>query len=142
MEQAMAGNQLAARMELCRKCQVLRGPFFDWHNRCPRVQRCACEPPEALWNAFDYNRAAELCRCCAARVIGCGSKWSVFFCDGCKRDVVAYNGAAECTVTPVCRTSFGRGATHRCSATSPRASGAPMPDAQDMRRRGRKPATP
>jgi hypothetical protein len=109
MEQAMAVNELAARMELCRECLVLRGPFFDWHNRCRRVQRCGCEPPEPPWNAFDYNRAAELCRCCASRVIRCGSKWSVFFCDACKRDVVAYNGAAGCTVIPIGRHSIMNG---------------------------------
>ena len=109
MEHAMAGNELAAGMELCRKCLVLRGPFFDSHNACERVQRCGCEPRDPRWNAFDYNCAAELCRCCASRVIGCGSKWSVFFCDGCKRDVVAYNGAAGCTVIPIGRHSMMNG---------------------------------
>jgi hypothetical protein len=96
-------------MALCRKCLVLRGAFFDSHNGCERVQRCGCEPPEPPWSAFDYNRAAELCRCCASRVIRCGSKWSVFFCDGCKRHVVAYNGAAGCTVIPIGRHSIMNG---------------------------------
>jgi len=109
MEQAMAGNELAARMELCRKCLILRGPFFDSHNACERVQRCGCEPRDPLWNAFDYNCAAELCRCCASRVIGCGSKWSVFFCDACKRRVVAYNGAAGRAVIPIGRHSIMNG---------------------------------
>jgi hypothetical protein len=109
MERTMAGNELAVRMELCRECLVLRGPFFDSHNGCERVQRCGCEPREPLWNAFDYNCAAELCRCCASRVIGCGSKWSVFFCDGCKRDVVAYNGGAGWNVIPIGRHSMMNG---------------------------------
>ncbi len=106
MERTMAGNELAARMELCRECLVLRGPFFDSHNGCERVQRCGCEPREPLWNAFDYNCAAELCPCCASRVIGCGSKWSVFFCEECKPHVVAYNGAAGLTVIPIGRHSM------------------------------------
>lgn len=105
----MAGSELSADMELCCKCLALRGPFFDSHNRCERVQRCGCEPPEALWNAFDYNRAAELCRCCASRVIRCGSKWSVFFCDACKPQVVAYNSAAGWTVIPIGRHSLMNG---------------------------------
>jgi hypothetical protein len=105
----MAGNELAARMELCRECLVLRGPFFDSHNGCERVQRCGCEPADPLWNAFDYNCAAELCRCCASRVIRCGSKWSVFFCEECKPHVVAYNGAAGWKVIPIGRHSIMNG---------------------------------
>jgi len=105
----MAGNELAARMELCRKCLVLRGPFFDSHNGCERVQRCGCEPRQPLWNAFDYNCAAELCRCCAAHVIRCGSKWSIFFCDACKRQVVAYNGAVGWKAIPIGRHSMMNG---------------------------------
>src|SRR5580658_9930592 len=109
MERPMDGNELAARMELCRKCLVLRGPFFDSHNGCERVQRCGCEPAGPLWNAFDYNRAAELCRCCASRVIRCGSKWSVFFCEECKPHVVAYNGEAGWNVIPIGRHSMMNG---------------------------------
>jgi hypothetical protein len=109
MERTMAANELAAPMGLCRECLVLRGPFFDSHNACERVQRCGCEPADPRWNAFDYNRAAELCRCCASRVIGCGSKWSVFFCDVCKRQVVAYNGAAGRKAIPIGRHSMMNG---------------------------------
>jgi hypothetical protein len=105
----MAGNELAARMDLCRECLVLRGPFFDSHNGCERVQRCGCEAREPLWNAFDYNCAAELCRCCGSRVIRCGSKWSVFFCDECKRQVVAYNSAAGWRAIPIGRHSIMNG---------------------------------
>jgi hypothetical protein len=109
MGQTMAGNELAARMELCRTCLVLRGPFFDSHNGCERAQRCACEPREPLWNAFDYNCAAELCRCCASQVIGCGSKWSVFFCAECRRHVNAHNDAAGWKVIPIGRHSIMNG---------------------------------
>ncbi len=105
----MARNELAARMELCRECLVLRGPFFDSHNGCERVQRCGCEPREPVWNAFDYNCAAELCRCCASRVIRGGSKWSVFFCEACKPHVVAYNGGAGWNVIPIGRHSMMNG---------------------------------
>jgi hypothetical protein len=109
MEQTMTGNELAARMELCRTCLVLRGPFFDSHNGCERVQRCACEPREPLWHAFDYNCAAELCRCCASQVIRCGSKWSVFFCEACRPHVDAHNDAAGWKVIPIGRHSIMNG---------------------------------
>lgn len=105
----MDGSELAARMELCRECLGLRGPFFDAHNGCERVQKCGCEPGEPLWNAFDYNCAAELCHCCASTAIRSGSKWSVFFCDPCKRHVVAHNDAAGWAAIPIGRHSLMNG---------------------------------
>jgi hypothetical protein len=57
----MKENNVATRMAVCRECLALRGDFFDTFNRCERTQRCGCSPREPLWNAFDYNTAAELC---------------------------------------------------------------------------------
>ena len=51
-----------ARVEICRECLGLRGPCFDTFSHCERMQRCACEPEEPRWKAYDYNRAIELCR--------------------------------------------------------------------------------
>ena len=102
----MDGNELAARIALCQRCLVLRGPLFDSHNGCERVQRCGCEPAEPLWNAFDYNCAAELCGCCASHVIRCGSRWSVFFCAECKGHVDAYNDASGWMEIPIGRHSI------------------------------------
>lgn len=102
----VAGKVLTARMEMCRTCLVLRGPFFDAHNRCERVQRCGCEPKEPLWNAYDYNCAAELCHCCAWRTLWSGSKWGQFFCEPCKGPIRAYNQAAGLAVVPVGRHSI------------------------------------
>jgi hypothetical protein len=102
----VAGKVLSARMDMCRKCLGLRGPFFDAHNRCERVQRCGCEPRDPLWNAYDYNSAAELCHCCAWRVVPSGSKWSLFFCEPCKAPIRAYNQAAGLRVVPLGRHSI------------------------------------
>jgi hypothetical protein len=102
----VAGKVLTARMDMCRTCFALRGPFFDAHNGCERVQRCGCEPHDPLWNAYDYNCIAELCHCCAWRTVGSGSKWSPFFCEPCKRPIWAYNQAAGLAVVPIGRHSI------------------------------------
>lgn len=102
----MAVKSLVARMDMCRTCLVLRGPFFDAYNRCERVQRCGCEPREPLWNGYDYNSAAELCRCCAWRVESAGSRWSPYFCRPCQLRVMAYNRAAGFAVIPIGRHSI------------------------------------
>jgi hypothetical protein len=105
----MGGKVLVARMEICRECFALRGPFFDAHNGCERVQRCGCERREPLWNAFDYNCAAELCQCCAWRILRSGSKWSAFFCGPCGGPIRAYNQAAGVAVVPIGRHSIMNG---------------------------------
>jgi hypothetical protein len=102
----MKRESLASRMVLCRACLVLRGPFYDDFNRCERVQRCGCEPKEDLWNAHDYNLHAELCSCCAASAVRSGSKWSLFFCERCKKQIVALNQSVGCALIPIGRHSI------------------------------------
>jgi hypothetical protein len=102
----MENTKVATRMELCRDCLDLRGPFYDTFNKCERVQRCGCEPKDPPWNAFDYNTAAELCHCCAAVVIASGSRWNLFYCDACKERVVAYDRAAGAALIPIGRHSI------------------------------------
>jgi len=106
MEHEMEEVDLAEQMEICRVCLGLRGPFYDDFNGCERVQRCACEPKEAPWNAFDYNQRAALCRCCAAEVVRSGSRWSAFFCRACQQRVVAYDRSVGEVVIPIGRHSI------------------------------------
>jgi hypothetical protein len=111
----MDETEKAARMHVCRTCFLLRGPFYDTHNGCERVQPCECDREQPLWNGYDYNCAAELCYCCAAAVIGSGSKWSVFFCDGCKVRVCAYNDAVVRSAIPIGRHSLMNGVSLRAA---------------------------
>ena len=113
MGNEMDGIELVARMAICRACFVMKGPFHDGFNRCERVQRCACEPKEPLWNAFDYNQAAVLCGCCAAQVVRSGSKWSAFFCRECQERVIAYDRAVGEVVIPIGRHSLMNGSLLR-----------------------------
>jgi hypothetical protein len=105
----MEETKVAAPLELCRECLGLRGPCFDTFSHCERTQRCACEPKEPLWKAYDYNKAIELCRCCAWETVSSGSRWSPFFCEGCKALVVAHNRAAGGPVVPIGRHSIMNG---------------------------------
>jgi hypothetical protein len=109
MDGTMAGTERHTRLELCRTCLHLRGPFYDEFNRCERVQPCSCDPIQPPWNAFDYNECAELCRCCAAECVSSGSKWSLFFCEDCKMRVVAHNQGAGRCVIPIGRHSIMNG---------------------------------
>ena len=112
----MESENAASRMELCRVCLALRGPFRDDFNDTDRVQRCACEPRDPPWNAYDYNCHAELCHCCAARVVSSGSKWSLYFCEPCKKRIVAYNRCRGCAVIPIGRHTLMNGLAPRTAA--------------------------
>jgi len=105
----MEETKVAAHLELCRECFGLRGPCFDTFSHCERTQRCACEPKEPLWKAYDYNTAIELCRCCATETVRSGSRWSSFYCDACKAPVMHYNRAAGAPVIPIGRHSIMHG---------------------------------
>ena len=98
-----------ARVEICRVCLGLRGPCFDTFSRIERTQRCACEPEELRWKAYDYNRAIELCRCCGADTVKSGSRWSPFFCETCRVHVDRHNRVAGSTVIPVGRHTIMNG---------------------------------
>ena len=123
MENEMEGIELASRMAICRACFVMKGPFHDDFNRCERVQRCACEPEESLWNAFDYNQGALLCGCCAAQVVRSGSKWSAFFCRECQARVIAYDRAVGEVVIPIGRHSLMNGSVLRAEDAPKRRKG-------------------
>jgi hypothetical protein len=104
---------VAARMSVCGECGDLSGPFEDVACAVERVQRCGCRggrgrKGEPLWPRYDFKRVVELCRCCAGSLVASGSRWSSFFCDGCRSDVVAWNRAGTSWI-PVGRHSLANG---------------------------------
>jgi hypothetical protein len=114
-----------ARVAICRECLELRGPCFDTFSRVERTQRCACEPEEPRWKAYDYNRAIELCRCCAAATVKSGSRWSPFFCQACDAHVRSYDRIAGHAAIPVGRHTAMNGILlDGGQATNPRAMAA------------------
>jgi hypothetical protein len=66
-----------------------------------RYQKCSCkennpavpeqEDEEWKWLGFDYREIIELCHCCSQQLLTSGSRWSVFFCEDCKRKVIELN---------------------------------------------------
>ncbi len=109
-----------ARLNMCRACLTLRGPFYDDFNHRERVQLCGCDPDQPPWNAYDYNCFAELCHCCAAEIVKSGTKWSPFFCDDCKTRVRAYNESIGFCAIPLGRHSIMNGVALRVAPATER----------------------
>jgi hypothetical protein len=98
-------------MWVCPKCATLRGPAVHEYRDERLVQQCACERRlhRVDWPGWDISAVAELCRCCARVVIPSGSRWSGFFCDGCRPLVIALNRDAGRCVVPIGRHSMMNG---------------------------------
>ncbi len=70
-----------------------------WHQ--PRAEMP--QPPG------DFPTALELCYCCASNVIPSGSKFSSFFCDACRTNIVRLRDAVGSAVIPLGRHSLMNG---------------------------------
>jgi hypothetical protein len=102
---------------ICGRCHWLRGPVPDRDDGAHQL--CRCGPAEErqaqpLWGG-DHNTYAELCRCCALRLLPSGSRWSVWLCDDCKPLVVSLNRQLGRTVVPIGRHSLMHGLALRPS---------------------------
>lgn len=106
-----------AKMVVCGDCGDVVGPFERPNPTNPRsalVQRGSCArhaapPGEPRWPGFDYNRRVELCNCCGTVPLRSGSRWSVWFCDACKQQVMLLNGRHGRCVVPIGRHSIQAG---------------------------------
>ncbi|MBV8161900.1 MAG: hypothetical protein JO265_13330 [Acidimicrobiia bacterium] len=94
--------------------------YSDWYARFAleqRVQRCTCEwerarsegTPFTDWPDIDLPGCVQLCYCCAAMPVHASSRWSPFFCDGCRPDVFALNRSVGRCVIPMGRHSMMNG---------------------------------
>ncbi len=102
-------------LRICGSCRMLKGPVPDRVDGAG--QRCECAPSEngraePLWGG-DFNTYAELCRCCGLVLLCSGSRWCVWFCEPCKRSVVALNRAAGRCLIPIGRHSLMNGVAAR-----------------------------
>jgi len=110
-------------LSICQWCYRLFG-FWRYRSggRAQAVweQLCSCsrgprsERPN--WPGFDYNNVVELCKCCGAELLQSGSKWSVWFCDECKRNVTELNGTAGFALISIGRHSIMNGIVLPASA--------------------------
>jgi hypothetical protein len=91
---------------VCRTCGQLRGPLVARDGE-RREQRCTCTrgEREETWPRFDFNTAAELCQCCVREVIPSGSKFSSYFCNTCRKRVLALDQSVALALIPLGRHS-------------------------------------
>lgn len=54
---------------------------------------------------------ARLCDCCLGEVLQSGSRWSVWFCEECKRKVMGLNAAVGMPLIPIGRHTLMHGIT-------------------------------
>lgn len=86
-----------------------------YEQRC-RLHDCGCrleswhQPrSEMPQPPGDFPTALELCYCCASNIIPSGSKFSIFFCDACRPDIVRLRDAVGSAVIPLGRHSLMNG---------------------------------
>jgi hypothetical protein len=102
-----------AEFDLMRICRTCRGLFERWHPS-GQPQRCDCgsgRKEEPAWPGFDFNERAHLCECCAMTVLSSGSRWSVWFCQTCRKRVMGFNARHGYAVIPIGRHSLMAGVT-------------------------------
>jgi len=90
------------------------GDLYEPHAQAgrPSPQRCRCrrDPDDPRWPSGDFNEVLRLCACCRLEVLGSGTRWSVWFCAGCKRRVIGLNGHVGRYLVPIGRHSVMAGA--------------------------------
>lgn len=70
-------------------------------------QRCSCRrTDEPTWPRFDFNEHLHLCECCRLVPLRSGSRWSTWFCEGCKTRVMALNHRVGRYAIPIGRHSM------------------------------------
>jgi hypothetical protein len=100
---------------VCRHCGEIYGSFELTNKTGHYYQECGCEKePEmqlAKYNLekplnLDFGQIVTLCYCCGQELLRGGSKWSVFFCDFCKEQILAINRTFGLALIPIGRHSL------------------------------------
>ena len=95
----------ARAFSLCMTCRVI----FEPEPPAPGLlrQRCNCDRSEGpKWEKSDLDERAHLCECCRLELLPSGSRWSVWFCDECKGQVLELNARLGSYVVPIGRHSL------------------------------------
>ena len=91
--------------KICRRCSMPYERTHRAHDPEPvqfgrpevlpdQTQMCYCPSRryhEPTWPGSDFNERLHLCECCFVP-LGSGSKYSVWFCSPCKKEVAGFNG--------------------------------------------------
>lgn len=97
-------------LQVCRDCARLWEAETGGRDR-PPAQQCTCSGPPESWEGWDVAEWARLCDCCLGEVLQSGSRWSVWFCEDCKRRVMGLNAAIGMPLIPIGRHSLMHGIT-------------------------------
>lgn len=104
------------RLSVCSRCARVYGSAQDvWgHSRQVLRQSCDCDgedrtQPGTRWYGYDFNEHTTLCYCCGREPLKSGYKFSVWFCEVCKKQVFAFNKSYGMAVIPVGRHSLMNG---------------------------------
>lgn len=105
-------------LSVCSECGWLLGSV-DVRGAL-RMQHCDCtEKVEPRWPGYDFNHAAQLCHCCGQVLLPSGSKYSVWFCRGCKKQVLQLNDRLGFYAVPIGPHSVFAGSLLRGNASGP-----------------------
>jgi ADP-ribosylglycohydrolase len=119
-------------MKVCSKCYKIYGFWncrqefvgnYSWMTDEVFYQKCkwTCEdynkktdmPGKEInqekWLRFDFNELVTFCYCCGQVLLKSGSRWSVWFCDDCKKKVWELNKQLQRAVIPIGRHSIMNG---------------------------------
>lgn len=104
------------KMKICTDCGKVHG---TWKNRglfkSTYVQRCGCvhgkynADNSEKWPDFDFDEIVTLCYCCGSELLPSGSRWSVWFCEECKKNILAMNHKVRAWLIPIGRHSMMHG---------------------------------
>ncbi|MBI3266938.1 MAG: hypothetical protein HYZ67_07810 [Chlamydiae bacterium] len=78
-------------------------------NRDLKKGMLLSEKKQKRWDGFDFNEFVTLCYCCGAELLKSGSRWSVWFCEACKKRVLEFNQEMGTSVIPIGRHSLMNG---------------------------------
>ena len=93
-EDILIGSYKIENMKICQECFYLDGHILDRKTGNEYHQRCICPSPEPRpgpWPGFDFNEIIRICDCCGTELLLGGSKFSVWFCEECKEEIINGN---------------------------------------------------
>lgn len=78
------------RFAALRVCLAHGGLYEDRPDpEAGHQQRCHDRGDAPKWEGYDVNEWIRLCDCCLAVPMRSGSRWSPFFCETCRPEIVA-----------------------------------------------------
>ena len=88
-----------ASLQVCLECGELRGPYGDYDNLCGCDSRSWDREPSP--RAGDLSDNVAFCRSCLSALAPGSTRWTSFYCDDCRPQVIMLNKLARRCVVPI-----------------------------------------